>query len=213
MISQGISIQSFSLTYTQSSTDQQDFRSNIKSLIDAIKNGDLPGAQAAYKNVTDALNAGGQGDGHGDTDSSGSSSDASSDAPFKAFLQAIGKALSSNDISGAQKALSDFEANRPKGPPSFAGGPAFDQLSGTAKNAFIDLIKSIRSSDLPGAKHSLATLLNEQSQNTTQGSSLLDSFLGQVGTALGNNDINGAQTALQDLAQQKSQGVSVDLSA
>jgi len=219
MISQGISIQSFSLTYTQSTTDQQTFRTNLKALIDAIKSGNLQDAQGAYGKITDALNASNSNnsstagtDGDGDADGSGSASDASSDSPFKAFLDAIGKALSSGNIGDAQKALSDFEANRPKGPPP-AVRSAIDQLSGSAKSAFIDLIKSIRSGDLSGAKNSYSALLDQQNQNTTQNQSPLDAFLGQVGSALDNGDINAAQKALQALAQQQPQGAAVDLSA
>jgi ribosomal protein S20 len=210
MISQGISIQSFSLSYTQSSTDQQDFRTNIKSLVDAIKNGNLQDAQAAYGKITDALNSSSQ---SGGADSDGDSDNSSaSDSPFKAFLDAIGKSLSSNDIGGAQKALSDFEANRPKGPPP-GGHAGVDQLSADAKNAFIDLIKSIRSGDLSGAKTSLATLLDQQTQNAAQSQSPLDTFLSQVGSALDNGDLDAAQKALQSLAQQKPQGAAVDFSA
>ncbi len=212
MISQGISIQSFSLTYTQSTSDQQDLRTNLKSLIDAIKSGNVQDAQTAYGKITDALSSSqGAADSDGDSDAS-SASDGSSESPFKAFLDAIGKSLSSNDIGGAQKALSDFEANRPKAPPP-GGQAGADQLSGDAKNAFIDLIKSIRSGDLSGAKTSLATLLDQQTQNATQSQSPLDTFLSQVGSALDNGDLDAAQKALQSLAQQQPQGAAIDFSA
>lgn len=224
MISQGISIQSFSLTYTQSTTDQQTFRTNLKALIDAIKSGNLQDAQGAYGKITDALNASNSNnsstastDGDGDADGSGGTSDASSDSPFKAFLDAIGQALSSSNtsdaqkISDAQKALSDFEANRPKGPPP-AVRSAIDQLSGSAKSAFIDLIKAIRSGDISSAKNSYSALLDQQNQNTTQNQSPLDAFLSQVGSALDNGDINAAQKALQALAQQQPQGAAVNIS-
>jgi ribosomal protein S20 len=213
MISQGISIQSFSLSYTQSSTDQQDFRSNIKSLIDAIKNGDLQGAKDAYAKISDALNSSSTQNDTSGTDTSGTgTSDDTSESPFTALLESIGKSLSSDDIAGAQKSLSDFEANRPKGGHHQGGQPAFG-LSGDAQNALIDLVKSLRSDDLSGAKDAYTKLQDQKSQDAQQNQSLLDTFLSQVGTALNNEDLDAANTALQDLAQQRSQGVAVDFSA
>jgi len=207
MISQGISIQSFSLSYTQSSSDQQDFRTSVKALIDAIKNGDLQGAKDAYAKITDALNSNSQSDA-----ASANTSDETSESPFQALLETIGKSLSSDDIGGAQKALSDFEADRPKGHRPFGGQPALG-LSGDARNALIDLVKSLRSDDLSGAKDAYAKLLDQKSQDAAQSQSLLDTFLGHVGTALNNDDLDAATKALQDLAQQKPQGAAVDFSA
>ena len=51
MISNGVASQFLGLTRPQPSGDQQELRANVRSLIDAIKSGDLEAAKDAFAKI------------------------------------------------------------------------------------------------------------------------------------------------------------------
>src|SRR5579862_7648292 len=71
--------------------------SDLKQLSQALKAGDLSGAQKAYNALT-------QGSGLGS-----SSSSSNQNGPLAQDLQAVGKALQSGDLAGAQTAFAQFQ--------------------------------------------------------------------------------------------------------
>jgi ribosomal protein S20 len=203
MLSNGIASQFLGLTRPQPSGDQQELRANVRSLIDAIKSGDLDAAKDAFAKIEEALNA------------KAKSEEAKEDAsksPFEALLDALGKALASNDIEAAQEALAAFEANRPKVPPALGRADA-DPLSGDVKGAFIELIKALRADDLTGAKEAFEKLTERKSEEAAADKSRLDRFLEQVAAALEADDLAAAKDALHDLTLFQPIGAAVDLTA
>jgi hypothetical protein len=196
MMTDGISSQVCGATYFQPSAEQQAFRSNVKSLIDAIKSGDLDAAKKAFAKIWDTT---------------ASKTETNSDSPFAQLIAQLGKALQSDDIDGAKDALSAFQANRPSGPPP-GGGPRPGGPSEAERSAFGDLVSALKSNDLNGAKDAYANLLDAHQSNDTSGTSLIDSFLQQIGAALDSDNLDSAQTALQQLAQYRPQGGAVDVS-
>ncbi len=196
MMTDGISSQLFSTSRIRQSSDQQDFRSNVKSLIDAIKSGDLDAAKKAFAKIEDTT---------------ASKTETNSDSPFAQLIAQLGEALQADDIDGAKDALSAFQANRPSGPPP-GGGPRPGGPSEAERSAFGDLVSALKSDDLNGAKDAYANLLDAHQSSDTSSTSPIDSFLQQIGAALESDNLNSAQAALQQLAQHRPQGGAVDVS-
>jgi outer membrane protein assembly factor BamD (BamD/ComL family) len=197
MMTDGISSQFYGPPRIQPSAEQQEFRSNVKSLIDAIKSGDLNAAKDAYAKI-------------GDTASS--KTDSNSDSPFAQLISQIGEALDSGDIDAAKDALSSFEANRPSGPPP-GGGAQPGGPSESERSAFKSLVDALKSDNLDSAKTAYADLLQAREDSDTAGKSPIDSFLEQIGAALNSDDLDSAQAALDQLAQHRPHGGAVDVSA
>jgi ribosomal protein S20 len=203
MISNGIASQFFGLARPQPSGDQQELRANVRSLIDAIKSGDLEAAKDAFAKIEEALNAKAKGE---------EAKEDASKSPFEALLDALGEALASNDIEAAQEALAEFEESRPKTPPAL-GRAESDPLPGDVKGAFIELIKALRADDLAGAKDAFEKLTERKSAEAAEGRSRLDRFLEQVAATLEADDLASAKDALHDLTLFQPTGAAVDFTA
>lgn len=203
MISNGVASQFLGLTRPQPSGDQQELRANVRSLIDAIKSGDLEAAKDAFAKIEEALNAKAKGE---------EAKEDASKSPFEALLDALGEALASNDIGAAQEALAAFEESRPKAPPAL-GRAEPDPLTGDVKGAFIELVKALRTDDLPGAKEAFEELTERKSEEAAEARSRLDRFLEQVAAALEADDLKAAKDALHDLTLFQPIGAAVDLTA
>jgi len=195
----GISSQLYGPLRIQPSADQQEFRSTVKSLIDAIKSGDVDSAKKAYAKLEETSSGKGQSD---------------SNSPFAQLLSQIGDALDAGAIDAAKSALTAFEEKRHAGPPPGAG-PRPGGPSEAERSAFSSLIDALKSDNLDSAKTAYADLLKarEDKNNNGSGQSPIDSFLNQIGTALSNDDLDSAQAALEQLAQHHPQGGAVDVSA
>ena len=196
MMTEGISSQFFSTSRIQQTSDQQNFRSNVKSLIDAIKSGDLDSAKEAFAKIEDTT---------------ASKTETNSDSPFAKLISQLGEALRVDDIDAAKDALSTFQANRPSGPPP-GGGPGSGGPSEAERSAFGDLVSALKSDDLNGAKEAYAKLLDAHQSSDASSTSPIDSFLQQIGAALESDKLDSAQAALQQLAQHRPHGGAVDVS-
>jgi hypothetical protein len=197
MMTDGISSQVCGATYFQPSAEQQAFRSNVKSLIDAIKSGDLDAAKEAFAKIEDTT--------------ASKKTETNSDSPFAQLIAQLGEALQADDIDGAKDALSTFQANRPSGPPP-GGGPRPGGPSAAERSAFGQLISALRTDDLDGAKDAYAKLLEARDSDETSRKSPIDSFLEQIGTALEDGNLETAQSVLKQLAHHHPHGGAVDVS-
>jgi hypothetical protein len=200
MTTDGISSQVCGATYFQPSAEQQAFRSNVKSLIDAIKSGDLDAAKEAFAKIEDTT---------------AHKTETNSDSPFAQLIAQLGEALQANDIDGAKDALSAFHANRPSGPPP-GGGPRPGGPSEAERSAFGQLVSALKTDDLDGAKEAYANLLDARESSAPSSDSSktspIDSFLSEIGAALNDNDLETAQSVLSQLAHHRSHGGAVDVS-
>ena len=192
----GIPSQIFGSSRAHPTADRQEFRSTLRSLIDAIKDGELDKAKEAYATIEEAP-AGKTG--------------TNSHSPFAQLIAQLGETLGADDLEAAKGALSTFEAHRPEGPPP-AGGPRKGGPWVEERSAFGDLVESLRSDDLSGAKDAYAKLLEARGDEETSGKSPIDRFLEQIGVALESNDLDSAQSALDQLARHHPHGGAVDVS-
>ena len=197
MMTDGISSQFFGPPRIQPSAEQQEFRSNIRSLVDAIKSGDLDAAKEIYAKIEEAA---------------ASKTEPDSDSPFAQLISQLGEALAADDIDAAKEALSTFEANRPEGPPR-GGGRRAGGPSEVERNAFGQLIAALKTDDLDGAKAAYSDLLEARESDETSRKWPIDSFLEQIGAALESGSLDSAQAALSQLAQHRPHGGAVDVSA
>jgi hypothetical protein len=108
----------------------QNRRQDLASLVSSIRNGALAGAQQAFAALS--------GSGSSTSTSSGSASVSATPAsatgsgnPFADGLAAIGQALESGDISGAQQALGKMFADHAGGHHRHHGGSASASASST----------------------------------------------------------------------------------
>jgi outer membrane protein assembly factor BamD (BamD/ComL family) len=201
MISNGIAFQAIGSKTPQLSRDQQEFRANVRSLIDAIRNADLDAAKKAYEAITES-----------ESDKAGKNEDAKS--PFATLLSQIGKALDDGDIEAAQQALEAFEADRSKEPAPAVGRIDETLLPDGTKSAFVDLIKALRSDDLDGAKDAYSELLKiTKDEEDAESASPFDTFLQQIGVALADDDLDAARDALDAFSQDNPTGLAFDLTA
>lgn len=198
MNAHGISSKLYGLTRLPPTAEQQEFRTSVRSLIDAIKNGDLDTAKEAFDKISEAK--------------SSRTDEHSQASPFAKLIEKLGEALDANDTEAAKAALDDFEANGPKGPPplpplpSLTNGPSQD-----ARDAFVALVESLRKDDLKGAKDAYDTLIELTSGDETDSKLPLDQFLEQVGAALDAEDLGGAKAALEQLARHRPPGGTLDV--
>lgn len=199
MTTEGISSQFCGPPRIQPSAEQQEFRSTVRSLIDAIKSGDLDAAKDAYTKIEQLS-------------SDRKETDTDTESPFAQLVSQIGEALGSDDIDAAKEALSSFEANRPAGPRpghgSRPGGP-----SDAVRSAFGDLVEALKSDDLNGAKDAYSALLEARDSDQSDRPSPIDSFLEQIGAALETDNLDSAKSALEQLAQHRPHGGAIDVSA
>jgi hypothetical protein len=197
MMTDGISSQVCGATYFQPSAEQQAFRSNVKSLIDAIKSGDLDAAKEAFAKIEDTT--------------ASKKTETNPDSPFAQLISQIGEALEANDVVAAKDALSTFQANRRSGPPTGEGlrpgGP-----SAAIHNAFGKLVSALKTDDLDGAKDAYAKLLEARDSDETSRKLPIDRFLEQIGAALEDNNLETAQSVLKQLAHHHPHGGAVDVS-
>ena len=200
MISNGIAFQAIGSRTPQLSREQQEFRTNFRSLIDAIKNADLDAAKKAYEQITESENG-----------KAGENDKAKS--PLATLLSQIGEALEDGDIEAAQQALKDFEAARSKEPLPGIGRIDETLLPDGAKGAFVDLIKALRSDDPAGANGAYSTLLDFLAEDESEAASPFDEFLQQVGVALADDDLDAARDALDAFSQESPLGHAFDLTA
>jgi ribosomal protein S20 len=198
MISNGIAPQAIGSRTPQLSREQQEFRANVRSLIDAIKNADLDAAKKAYEKIAES--------------ESGKSGE-NAKTPLETLLSQIGEALDQGDIEAAQQALKEFEAARLKEPLPVVGRIEESLLPDGAKGAFIDLIKALRSDDLDGAKGAYADLLGIEEEEDGEAASPFGTFLQQVGVALADDDLDGARDALDAFSKDSPVGNAFDLTA
>jgi hypothetical protein len=82
------------------------FKQDFKQLASALKNGDLAGAQTAFKALQQLL----QGNQTGGQSSNGQQA-GSSNNPIQSDFAALGQALSSGDLSGAQSAFAKLQTD------------------------------------------------------------------------------------------------------
>ena len=197
MTTEGIASQFSGPPRIQPSAEQKEFRSTVRSLIDAIESGDLDAAKDAYAKIEE-LSAG-----KGET---------SSDSPFAQLVTQIGEALEADDIDAAKEALSSFEANRPSGPPPGAG-PRPGGPSEAERSAFVDLVEALKSDDLDGAKNAYSALLEARDDSESEDGSPIGSLLEQIGAALDSDDLDSAQSVLEELARHRPHGGAVDVEA
>jgi hypothetical protein len=200
MISNGIAFQAIGSRTPQLSREQQEFRANVRSLIDAIRNADLDAAKKAYEKITES-----------ESDKAGKNEDAKS--PFATLLSQIGEALDDGDIEAAQQALEAFEADRSKEPVPAVGRIDETLLPDGTKGAFVDLVKALRSDDLAAADGAYSTLLDLTAEKKSEAASPFDEFLQQVGLALGDDDLDAARDALDAFSQESPLGHAFDLTA
>jgi len=200
MMTDGISSQLCGAACFRPPAEQQAFRSNVRSLIDAIKSGDLDAAKEAFAKI-EATTAG--------------KTKTNSNSPFAQLIAQLGEALQADDIDGAKDALSAFQANRPGGPPP-GGGPRPDGPSSAERSAFGRLVSALRTDDLDGAKEAYANLLDARESSASSSDSAktspIDSFLSEIGAALNDNDLEAAQSILSQLAHHRPHGGAVDVS-
>ena len=198
MISNGIAPQAIGSRTPHLSRDQQEFRANLRSLIDAIKNADLEAAKEAYEKISES--------------ESGQANE-NAKSPLATLLSQIGEALEEGDIEAAQQALEAFEAARIEEPLPSVGRLQEALLPDGTKRAFVDLIKALRSDDLGAAKEAYADLLDLTEEEDTEALSSFDAFLQQIGAALAADDLDAARDALDAFSKGNSLGVAIDLTA
>ncbi|KPC49545.1 hypothetical protein [Amantichitinum ursilacus] len=186
-----------SSNYSYSSTGSDELkqrRQNYKALESALNSGDLSASQSAYA----ALQAQSGSASSASSTASGSTSN-SPQQQFQTDFAALGKALSSGDISSAQSAFATLQSDRPKGP------PPGDQNGGAIQQVASDLNavqSALSSSDLSSAKTTFSTLLKDL-QAAMGGSSASDAASGSTSSATaaasGSTDtISNDFTALQN---------------
>lgn len=90
MTTEGVSSQFCGPPRIQPPADQQEFRATVRSLIDAIKSGDLDAAKDAYTKIEDL---------------SASARETDGKSPFAQLVSQIGAALQTDDIDAAKEAL------------------------------------------------------------------------------------------------------------
>ena len=197
MISNGIAFQVIGGKTPQLSQEQQEFRANLRSLVDAIKSGDLDVAKEAYDKIAEAEN--------GKALEKGKS-------PLATLLSQIEEALEEGDIEAAQQALEEFEAARSKEP--LPGAARLDEalLPEGAKSAFVDLIKALRSKDLEDANSAYSALQDIVAEEEGE-TSPFTTFLQQVGVALADDDLDAARDALKAFSRDNPIGHALDLTA
>jgi ribosomal protein S20 len=198
MATSGISSQIFTPPRLQPTAEQQEFRANVRSLIDAIKVGDLESAKEAYAKIEEAQAA---------------EEEEAAQSPFEELLAKLGEALAADDIEAAQQALEAFKASRLSEPPRAIVRLHPDFLSEEARNAFIGLIDSIRSEDLAAARDAYSAFLELSGNSGATATSPIDQFLEQIGAALEADDLDAAKAALAQLAQQRPPGGAVNVTA
>lgn len=175
---------------------REEFGKAVKTLTTAINSGDLTAAKAAYKELTDLKQA-----------NSAPAVSANGTDPFQTALDQIGDDLESGDLTAAQN---DVAALQP--PPRHGQRPVQAAQNGNAGDDFrkdlATLIDAIQSGDTDAAKDALKTITDKRdaaqvsqagdtARTSNSAESFFDEILDQIGTALNNNDIEGAQ---QDLA-------------
>jgi hypothetical protein len=89
-----MAVSGVSLTSPASQTNQADPRQLFLQLANAIKSGNITGAQQAFAQLTQSL---------------GNNTANDPNGPFAQALDAIGQALQGNDINGAQQALAQLQ--------------------------------------------------------------------------------------------------------
>jgi ribosomal protein S20 len=198
MISNGIAPQAIGSRTPHLSRDQQEFRANLRSLIDAIKNADLEAAKEAYEKISES--------------ESGQANE-NAKSPLATLLSQIGEALEEGDIAAAQQALEEFEAARLKEPLPVVARIEEALLPDGTKSAFVDLIKALRSDDLDGAKDAYSELLKITEEEDAESASDFDTFLQQIGVALADDDLDAARDALDAFSQDNPTGLAFDLTA
>lgn len=199
MISNGIAAQAIGLSRPQPSREQQELRANVRDLIDAIKQGDLDAAKEAFAKINDA---------------EGGKAKEDAKTPLDKLLAAIGEALEAGDIEAARQALEEFESARFKDRLPAVGRLEEALLPDDTRNAFIDLIKALRSDDLGGAKDAYSALLAlAEDDEAEEAASRFDEFLQVVGAALEKDDLEAAKDALEELSQDNPLGRTLDLTA
>lgn len=126
--------QATSLAYSNSQSIRQQKRLDFQQLFQSLQNSNLGGAQQAYSALEQLISASGVAQQTGTSNQQGAQNN-----PFGADLTAVGLALKSGDLAGAQKAFAqlrqDMQAYRqahhhPHGlaqaMPSSAGAPGSD---------------------------------------------------------------------------------------
>jgi hypothetical protein len=198
MVTSGISSQIFGPPRFPPTAEQQEFRANVRSLIDAIKAGDLEAAKEAYAKIEEAQAA---------------KEKEAAQSPFEELLAKLGEALAADNIDAAQQALEDFRTGRLGEPPRAIVRLHPDFLSDEARTAFVGLIDSIRSEDLGAAEDAYSAFLELNGKAGATAASPIGQFLEQIGAALEADDLDAAKSALSQLAQHRPNGGAVDVTA
>lgn len=102
----GLHPQAGSSYYTNTRHNVQQKRLDFEQLAQALQNGNLGGAQQAYSALDQLLSASSQSQG-----STGNNQQGSQNNPFSTDLSAVGQALKSGDLAGAQKAFAQLQAD------------------------------------------------------------------------------------------------------
>jgi hypothetical protein len=105
-----VAISGVSLSSPTNIQNPADPRQQLLTLAKAINSGNLTGAQQAFAQLSQTLG----GNSNGGGGSSGSNTNNPND-PFSQALDAIGQALQSGDISGAQQALASLQQQAQSG--------------------------------------------------------------------------------------------------
>ena len=140
---------------------QKEIQQDLKQLQSALKSNDLSGAQSAFSALEKLL------PGNSTASSSSASGASASDSTAttaKNDIDAIGKALSSGDLTGAQQAFSNLQSlGRPPAPP-----PSYSSTNGNSSadpitNDFNNLSSALQSGDLKSAQAAFKQLQSDLS--------------------------------------------------
>jgi hypothetical protein len=167
---------------------QQDF-SNVQS---ALKSNNLAGAKSAFSALEQLLPGNSTASG---SSASGESASDSTATTVKNDFDAIGKALSSGDLTSAQQAFSNLQSlGQPPAPPSDSstnGNSSTDPISNDINN----LSSALQSGDLKGAQAAFKQLQSDLSSSDSTDST------GQAGYGHHHHGTTGTAGAEQSSTQ------------
>jgi hypothetical protein len=146
---------------------QQEIQQDLKQLQSALKSNDLSGAQSAFSALEKLLPGNSTASG---SSASGAAASDSTATTFKDDIDAIGKALSSGDLTGAQQAFSNLQSlGQPPAPPSYSSTNS-NSSADPITNDFNNLSSALQSGDLKGAQAAFRQLQSDLSSGDSTAS-------------------------------------------
>jgi TolA-binding protein len=158
-----MSISAISSSTTDSSllqSLQKQIQQDLKQLQSALKSNDLSGAQSAFSALEKLLPGNSTASG---SSASGASASDSTALTAKNDIDAIGKALSSGDLTGAQQAFSNLQSLGQPSAPSGYGSTNGNSSADPITNDFNNLSSALQSGDLKSAQAAFKQLQSDLS--------------------------------------------------